>query len=80
MSSLRDELIDILSTDLYIAPDRLTPEAELIGGLGFDSVNFSMAMAAVEEHLGIALPEEDVLGCRTFGDLEALVARMSGHA
>lgn len=74
MASLRERLIDILSTDLYIAPERFVPEAELIGGLGFDSVNFSMAMAAIEQHLGISLPEADAMGCRTFGDLESLVA------
>lgn len=76
VASLRERLIDILSADLHIAPERFVPEAELIGGLGFDSVNFSMAMAAIEQQVGISLPEADAMGCRTFGDLESLVARM----
>lgn len=34
---------------------------------------FAVGMVAIEDRLGVALAEEDLLGCDTVGDLEAAI-------
>jgi acyl carrier protein len=53
---------------------RITPEARLIDDVGLDSVAFAVGMVAIEERLGVALSEEELLTCDTVGDLDAVIA------
>ena len=42
-----------------------------------DSVAFAVGMVAIEDKLGVALSEEDLLSCNTVGDLEhAILAKV----
>jgi acyl carrier protein len=36
-------------------------------------VAFAVGMVAIEDRLGVALSEEDLLSCETVGDLEAVI-------
>lgn len=64
-------LEEILRVDLNIDTSGVTGESRLIDDVGLDSVGFAVGMVAIEEKLGIALSEEDLLSCDTVGDLEA---------
>lgn len=52
---------------------RVTRDSRLIDDVGLDSVAFAVGIVAIEDRLGVALSQEDLLGCDTVGDLEAAI-------
>jgi acyl carrier protein len=66
-------LTEILREDMNVDIRRVTPESRLIDDVGLDSVAFAVGMVAIEDKLGVALSEEDLLSCDTVGDLEAAI-------
>ena len=44
---------------------RITRESRLVNDVGLDSVAFAVGIAAIEDRLGVALAEEDLLACET---------------
>jgi acyl carrier protein len=71
--SVSAALEEILRDDLNIDTSRLTRDSHLIDDAGLDSVAFAVGMVAIEDKLGVALSEEDLLKCDTVGDLEAAI-------
>lgn len=68
-SALREILKDDLNVDL----SRVSGESRLVDDVGLDSVAFAIGMVAIEDKLGVALSEEDLLNCDTVGDLETAI-------
>jgi acyl carrier protein len=66
-------LAEILRDDLNVDTTRVTRDSRLIDDVGLDSVAFAVGMVAIEDKLGVALSEEDLLTCDTVGDLEAAI-------
>jgi acyl carrier protein len=66
-------LEEILRDDLNVDTSRVTRESRLIDDVGLDSVAFAVGMVAIEDKIGVALSEEDLLTCDTVGDLEAAI-------
>lgn len=73
-SEVGPALLAILRDDLNADMTRVTPEARLVDDVGLDSVAFAVGIVAIEEKLGVALSEEELLTCDTVGELEAAVA------
>lgn len=74
-------LREILRDDLDADVSRLTRESRLVEDVGLDSVAFAIGMVAIEDRLGVALSEEDLLTCTTVGDLEsAFLAKIPAGA
>lgn len=48
----------------------------LIEDLGAESADLVNLAAAIDDRFGVFLPEEDLAGVRTVGDLEEVVARL----
>ncbi|CAA0094336.1 Acyl carrier protein MbtL [Mycolicibacterium vanbaalenii] len=70
-------LEEILRDDLNVDTSRMTRESRLIDDVGLDSVAFAVGMVAIEDKIGVALSEEDLLTCDTVGDLEqAILAKV----
>jgi acyl carrier protein len=66
----------ILREDLNVDVARLSRDSHLVDDVGLDSVAFAVGMVAIEDKLGVALSEEELLGCDTVGDLEdAILAK-----
>lgn len=63
-------LEEILRDDLNVDLSRVTRQSRLVDDIGLDSVAFAVGMVAIEDRLGVALSEEDLLTCDTVGDLE----------
>ena len=63
----------ILRDDLNVDVSRISHDSHLIDDVGLDSVAFAVGMVAIEERLGVALSEEELLTCNTVGDLEAAI-------
>ncbi|MGV0718108.1 acyl carrier protein [Mycolicibacterium sp. XJ662] len=66
-------LTEILRDDMNVDIKRITRESRLIDDVGLDSVAFAVGMVAIEDRLGVALEEKDLLSCDTVGDLEAAI-------
>jgi acyl carrier protein len=66
-------LIEILRDDLNIDVGRVTPASRLVDDVGLDSVAFAVGMVAIEDKLGVAVSEEELLGCDTVGDLDGVI-------
>ena len=66
-------LAEIFRDDMNVDIRRITRDSRLIDDVGLDSVAFAVGMVAIEDRLGVALSEEDLLSCETVGDLEAAI-------
>ena len=66
-------LTEILRDDLNIDVSRVTRESRLVDDVGLDSVAFAVGMVAIEDKLGAAVSEQELLGCDTVGDLENVI-------
>ena len=66
-------LTEILRDDMNVDIRRVTRDSRLVDDVGLDSVAFVVGMVAIEDRLGVALSEEDLLSCETVGDLEAAI-------
>ena len=71
--SVRAALIEILRDDLNIDVSRVTRASRLVDDVGLDSVAFAVGMVAIEDKLGAAVSEQELLGCDTVGDLENVI-------
>jgi acyl carrier protein len=71
--SVSAALIEILRDDLNVDISRVTPESRLVDDVGLDSVAFAVGMVAIEDKLGVAVSEQELLGCATVGDLEHVI-------
>ncbi len=64
-----DKVKDILAEQLRLDPDRITPDAEIIGDLGADSLDVLQLLMTIEDEYGIKIPDEELEGFRTVGDI-----------
>jgi acyl carrier protein len=71
--SVSAALTEILRDDLNIDVSRVTRESRLVDDVGLDSVAFAVGMVAIEDKLGVAINEQELLGCDTVGDLENVI-------
>jgi acyl carrier protein len=71
--SVSAALIEILRDDLNIDVSRVTRESRLVDDVGLDSVAFAVGMVAIDDKLGAAVSEQELLGCDTVGDLENVI-------
>jgi acyl carrier protein len=71
--SVSAALIEILRDDLNVDVSRVTRESRLVDDVGLDSVAFAVGMVAIEDKLGVAVSERELLGCDTVGDLENVI-------
>jgi acyl carrier protein len=71
--SVSAALIEILRDDLNIDVSRVKRESRLVDDVGLDSVAFAVGMVAIEDKLGVAVSEQELLGCDTVGDLENVI-------
>jgi acyl carrier protein len=66
-------LTEVLRDDLNVDISRVTRESRLVDDVGLDSVAFAVGMVAIEDKLGVAVSEQELLGCDTVGDLEGVI-------
>ena len=59
---------------LDLAPEELTEEVSFVDDLGVDSLALIEFAMAVEDALGICLPEDEIAGTRHLGTFVDLVA------
>ncbi|CRZ13419.1 acyl carrier protein [Mycolicibacterium neworleansense] len=72
-SAVSEPLISILRDDLELPCQSLSASTCLVDDLGMDSVSFAVGLVAIEEKFGVQLSEEDLINCRTVGDLQSAI-------
>ncbi|MFV8050696.1 MULTISPECIES: acyl carrier protein [unclassified Mycobacterium] len=75
--TVTDGLISILRDDLELPCQSLSASTRLVDDLGMDSVSFAVGLVTIEEKFGVQLSEEDLITCRTVGDLQSVIDRRS---
>lgn len=69
MEALTERVNTIITDQLGVDRESLTPEANLLDDLGADSLDVVELVMALEEEFGIEVPDDDVENIRTIGDI-----------
>jgi acyl carrier protein len=69
-SELYHQIIEIVARVSGNEPSLIRPESRLIEDIGIDSLGFYEILIEADEHLHTKIPEEDLLGFKTVGDIE----------
>lgn len=68
----------LVATQLGVEEGEVVPQASILDDLGADSLDVVELVMALEEAFDIEVPDEDVEGIRTVGDVESYVASRVG--
>ncbi|WP_166905496.1 acyl carrier protein [Mycobacterium sp. DL440] len=71
--AVSEGLVSILRDDLELPCQSLSTSTRLVDDLGMDSVSFAVGLVTIEEKFGVQLSEEDLITCRTVGDLQSVI-------
>ena len=71
-----EKVAKMLADQLGIAPEKITPEAEIIKDLGADSLDVVELMMALEDEHGITLPESEVEKVKTVQDVVDMMSKL----
>ena len=81
MQQVTEKVNSIIVERLGVDNSSLVPEANLLDDLGADSLDVVELVMALEEEFNIEVPDEDVEGIRTIGDIVQYVgARIEANA
>lgn len=69
MSTTYEKIKKIITEILEFDADKVTPEADLTDGIGFDSLDKVDLMMGIEEEFEIEIPDKDIPSIRTMKDL-----------
>ena len=64
----QDRLIEIIAEQLQIDTAQIVPEASFMDDLGADSLDTVELIMALEEELGVEIPDEEAENIRTVQD------------
>jgi acyl carrier protein len=70
----------VLAEQLAVDETQVTPEARFAEDLNADSLDLTEAVLALEDEMGIEIPEEEMEGVRTVGQAIDLIASKLGVA
>ena len=73
-ASLQDRLRQLVSSQLGVELDEVIEDARILDDLGADSLDVVELVMAIEEAFDIVVPDEDVEGMQTVGDVESYLA------
>lgn len=71
------QLKDLLVEEMSIDPSLITPEAELMNDLGFNSLELADLVVLCEERFGIVFDDAALRGLLTVGDVAAYIEENS---
>ena len=68
MASVSERVINIVSEQLGVEKERVTPETSFVNDLGADSLDTVELVMALEEEFGLEIPDEEAEKIATVGD------------
>ncbi len=75
MDAVLERLQTAIADTLGVTPEQIVPDAKFQDDLEADSLDLVEATMAVEEEFDIQVPEEELEGLSTVGDLITLIER-----
>ena len=72
-----DEIVNFLSDSYGLPADELTPDMDLTSTFGIDSLGLVTLGDRIQDRYGVVLPASDLVECRTIGDFQALIERIT---
>jgi acyl carrier protein len=72
---LRAKIYQLVCDQLGVEQSQVRPEATLLDDLGADSLDVVEMVMALEETFDLEIPDEDVEGIQTVGDVESYLAK-----
>ena len=79
-SEIEGKVRKVLAEQLAVDEAQVTPEARFAEDLNADSLDLTEAVLALEDEMGIEIPEEEMEGVKTVGQAIDLVASKLGVA
>ncbi len=76
---LEEKVYQIISDQLGVEKDKLSPDKKLIEDLGADSLDVVELIMAFEEEFGVEIPDEDAEKIQTVGDIIAYLKEKVGE-
>ena len=70
-----DRIVKIIETGMSLKNVAISMDSDLIKDLGADSVDLVGSVMTIEDEFGIAIPDEDLEGIKTVGDVVKVVAK-----
>ena len=70
-----DRIVKIIETGMSLKNVTISMDSDLIKDLGADSVDLVGSVMTIEDEFGIAIPDEDLEGIKTVGDVVRVVAK-----
>ena len=77
---IEDRVRKVLAEQLAVDESQVTPQARFAEDLNADSLDLTEAVLALEDEMGIEIPEEEMEGVKTVGQAIDLVASKLGVA
>jgi acyl carrier protein len=77
---IEDRVRKVLAEQLAVDESQVTPQARFAEDLNADSLDLTEAVLALEDEMGIEIPEEEMEGVKTVGQAVDLVASKLGVA
>ena len=77
---IEDKVRKVLAEQLAVAETQVTPQARFAEDLNADSLDLTEAVLALEDEMGVEIPEEEMEGVKTVGQAIDLVASKLGVA
>lgn len=74
-----EKIIAIIADQLHVDADRITETSDVIDELGADSLDIVEMLMCLEDAFLIEIPDEDVEGMRTPGDIAAYIEKRKGE-
>lgn len=68
-----EKISSLISEQLGVEKDKITPESEIVKDLGADSLDVVEMLMGLEEEYGITISEDDAANLRTVGDIAKLI-------
>lgn len=69
-----EKLVEILAEQLDADKESMTPDTKIADDLGADSLDLVDLLMSIEDEFGIEIPDEDVEGLETIGDVAEYIS------
>ena len=73
-ATLQDSLRQLVSSQLGVELDEVVQDARILDDLGADSLDVVELVMNLEEAFDIVVPDEDIEGMQTIGDVQSYLA------
>ena len=73
-ATLQDRLRQLVSSQLGVDLDEIVEDARILDDLGADSLDVVELVMTLEEAFDIVVPDEDIEGMQTIGDVQSYLA------